>query len=483
MLCACIVSTIASPSFQDTGGSPRFDSVHVVFVEEHSHAFVSGFGHLFVVLSEGPVSGVDDLLGAPALNFGADTSPLGKGMWVGEYKLQPCHELVRKNTRFDQRRLTVFELGLSSELIEGLQRDLGLRLSREYPYDFVRHNCGHYIWDWLNGPSEDERALLYLTPREALGKILALYPPVSIRCVGSDLEILEDRLRRDTTTSRSVLKAALRDPTKLREIQDLETRLLAIKVAESEADRDAFQGLQKLRADTLNGKHGAEAAQRVIELQLEFSERSRGVWKDEGEGPAMALATSYYPDSGRAGVRLMGEAGLRDAFTEPRQDHAWRVARFLSVTLEAVEGDFDASVVLASISTLRDARSLLGGASNGVELGFSELPSALGTSGLYFSTWGGLATKTNFGWVGARLSFVGDGLDGRADARVLPGLSWDLLLPEHAAHLELHHRWGDSLGWQIKHDLILSRRISIRSEWVRTPDRQNVLSFSVQTRF
>lgn len=67
-----------------------FKSVFLVFAEEQAESLVSGFGHIFVCLPNLPTSSVQDLLAAPAVNFGADTSRLGQGMWVGQYKLQPA---------------------------------------------------------------------------------------------------------------------------------------------------------------------------------------------------------------------------------------------------------------------------------------------------------------------------------------------------------------------------------------------------------
>ena len=460
-----------------------FTSVHVVFAEEQSHGLISSFGHIFVCLPERDIDEVSDLLNSPALNFGADTSPLGKGIWVGEYKLQPGHELFRKNTRFDQRRLTVFELDIPDDRIRQLREDLGVRLDREYPYNFLLKNCGYFILDWLKGPQDQGAALLYLTPREALAEILSAFPPKVVRTIHSDLEVLQGRLLEPDSVDRHVLRAALSDATKLSEIEDLETRLLAIKVAESTAQRDEFLALQHLRADTLANPGGQEAARSIIARYSSLEEGFAPHWSIEAEGPAMAISMPYYLDDGVYGLRISGELGLRDKFTQPQPSHVLREATLLRLTLEEKSDSVLADVILASFSTSRDAQGLLGGASNGASLGYATLPNPLGTSGLYFSTWGGLSMHTSSGWLGARINLAAEELHDQPKANIAAGLTWDLLLPKSVTHCEALLGLQGELGFELRHDLILSSHTSLRIDWIHPPDNQDVLSIGIQLRY
>ncbi len=135
-----------------------------MFAEEHSQSIVSSFGHIFVCLTNGEIQTSADLFNSTVLNFGANLSPLGEGLRVGRYKLQKFFDAVRQNVYFEHRGLTIYELQLSSAQIMSLAKDLDRRLGRKYPYDFIRHNCGHYIDDWLNGAREESVAMFYETP-------------------------------------------------------------------------------------------------------------------------------------------------------------------------------------------------------------------------------------------------------------------------------------------------------------------------------
>lgn len=462
---------------------PVFEAVHVIFAEEHSHNLVSGFGHIFVCLPKTKITGVGDLLGEVALSFGADIGPLGRGMWIGEYMLQPCHELFRANSHFDQRRLTIFELDIPKEQLEQLRRELKGRLGKTYPYEFTRYNCGHYIWDWLRGSQESSPAYLYFTPREALERILSVFPPVNILSVPSDLEVLEDCLLGSRQPISNSVRAALSDPSALAQVSDLETRLLAITLAESRADREEYVRLQELRTTTLAEPGGGAAARQAIARWERLTEHPTSTWPEEREGPAVAASLAHYPEEGVTGLRFFMEAGLRDAFSDPVPTHLWRETRFLSLTVEQTEGASRVDFLLASFSALRDARSLLAGASNGLSAGYRDLPNARGVSGLFLSSWSGLSTETDMGWVGARLSFAADELHDKASLQLSPGLTWDLLRANHAAHVELHHSWDRGPGWLVRHDWISGRSTVFRTDWTHAPDGIDVLSAGFRIRF
>lgn len=482
LLFAHLLSLIASHLPSGQGGLHDFTSVHIVFVEEHSHDFVSGFGHLFVCLPDRKIDSVEDLLGTTALNFGADTSPLGKGVWVGEYKLQTSHALVRQNTFFDLRNLTVFELDVPVSHLGVLKADLEKRLATEYPYDFFRRNCGHYIWDWLNGPDEDPTESVYLTPREALGKILEEYPPRSIRTVRSALEVLEQHILKTPEADRADLAEALSDVQRLKGIEDLRTRLLAIKVAESRANSDDYAFLQELRTESLAEPDGPEAAREIIEWQSALNARTMSAWPTEKEGPAISALATGYPGGDSQGGRLTFEAGLRDPFTQPVPEHAVKDVRFLKASLEGSEDALNAEFILLSIATQRDAGSLLGGSSSGLSVGYTDFLNPLGYSGLFASTWGGLSIRTGAGWLGARLSLTIDEIHDRINLLANPGLTWDLILPGHATHAEVHY--GEAgFGARLRHDAVLSDSLTFLTEWVRSPDDEHVISAGLQFRF
>jgi hypothetical protein len=479
---ACMLGVIASQLPSVEGGLHDFKSVHIVFVEEHSSDFASGFGHLFVCLPERPIEEFEDLLGATALNFGADISPLGKGVWIGEYKLQATHALVRQNAFFEQRRMTVFELTIPENKLAPLKTDLVDRLSKEYPYDFIRHNCGHYIWDWLNGPNEDPVAAFYLTPREALGRILEEYPPLHIRTVLSDVEILEDYIAQNSGADSTVIRDALVDVNAIAKIENLGTRLLAIKVAESRANKDEFAFLQKLRAETLSKDGGAEAATDIIEWQSGLSAQNDASWPKEGERPSVSATAIGSPDDGSHGFRFSVEAGLRDSFTEPVPSNVLREIHFLKGTIEERKDSLDIEFILISLATLRDAGGLLGGPSSGISAGYTGLQNPLGVSGLFATTWGGLAIRTDSGWLGGRLSLTADELDSQVDFSAAAGLTWDVVLPDHSLHAEIHYGEG-GLGGLIRHDALLSRSLSLRTELNYFSGGESLASIGLQFRF
>ncbi len=482
LLLAHLLSIFASHLPTQQGGLLDFTSVHIVFVDEHSHDFVSGFGHLFVCLPDREVEAVEDLLGTAALNFGADTSPLGKGIWVGEYKLQACHALVRQNTFFDQRSLTVFELDVPTSQLGALRADLKDRLSKEFPYDFLRHNCGHYIWDWLNGPVEDPAAFIYLTPREALAKILEAHPPRSVRTIRSDLELLEAHISKTPELTRASLKKALADVSSLGNIEDLRTRLLAIKVAKARADRHEYKQLQELQAASLAETGGPEAAREIIEWQAALNAQTDTPWPAEKEGPSITAMRIGDPDDNSRGFSLTIEAGLRDFFTEPIPERVLKDVHFLRGSMEGRGGAVQTEFILLSLETHRDSRSLLGGSSSGLSGGYTDFANPLGTSGLFASTWGGLSAQTNAGWLGARLSLTADEIHDQVGLSGAAGLTWDLILPAHAIHAEVH-QGTNGFGARFGHKALLSHSLTLVTEWTHSPDNEDVVSTGLQFRF
>ena len=470
-----------------TGGDqqaevPVFESVYLAFSEEHSQSLVSGFGHLFVCLPTREVSNVDDLLGSTALNFGADTSRLGKGMWVGEYKLQTCHQLIRKNTRFDQRTLTFFKLEVSSSELAKLRSDLQVRLTQSYPYDFFRHNCAHYLSQWLESDAPTSVALLYRTPREALTSILQSRPPLEVWTLRSDIEILEDYIGAKDEELYQDVRNAINYPRQLSEIDDLEARLLAIQVAESRSGPDDYAFLQQLRKETLTQQGGPEAARRTIARKNDLTLEDRGDWKVNGEGPHVSVGAVFRDDYQQAGARFSLAAGLRDNFTHPVARNGLRDVKFLGVTVDAFEDETDFGVVLASVSNTRDYGGLLQGTSSGFSVGYTELPNHIGYSGAYVDTWAGLSTQVQGSWVGARIGLVGDELFTDPRLTALGGLTWDASFHSHETHVELNVFDAGRAGWALKYSYPLSLTYSVGADWTRSPTEADILSIALRIR-
>jgi hypothetical protein len=356
------------------------------------------------------------------------------------------------------------------------------RLSREFPYEFLRRNCGHYIWDWLNGPEEDPATYIYLTPREALAKILSQYPPRRIRTIRSDLEILKTHIAKTPGTNWSDLRMAFADIRSLENIKDLRTRLLAIKVARSRADMHDYAFLQELQAESLAEAGGPEAARDVVEWQSMLNAQTAGPWPKEREGPAISAMATGYPDDDSQGFRITVEAGLRDAFTEPVPEHVLKVTQLLKGSVEGQGDSLKTEFILLSLATQRDSRSLLGGSSSGLSVGYTDLDNPLGASGLFASTWGGLSTQIDAGWLGIRLSLMADEIHDPIDLSAAAGLTWDLILADHAIHAELHQGSTD-LGARLRHDALLSDSLTIRTEWTHSPDNLDVVPTGLQFRF
>lgn len=472
------------PLVLQQGGPPHFKSVHLAFAEEHSASFVSGFGHVFVCLPESEVETTADLMRTTVVNFGADTSPLGKGMWVGEYKLQACHELVRRNAFFDQRKVTFFELTIDPDDLESLRADLIQRLSRSYPYDFFRHNCGQYLWDWLDGPEPSPTAHLYLTPREAVDKILQRFPPRRVRVVRSDADLLQAYLSQSDPSLRGSVIAAIEEPELFLDIQDLTLRLLALKVAESRSNRESHVQLQGIRDATLDQPGGPDAARRLLRFQEELEGRGeQDAWPGEAEGPAVSLGVASSSDSGRLSPRVHLEAGLRDSHTLPQPQGLLREVKFLSATVEGRPDGPAGDLLLASLSSLRDMSRIVQAASNGASAGYLGLPNSTGTSGLFASTWTGWSVRTQSGWFSGRLSLTGDELQDHARVALAPGLTWDILRDSWTFHLEAHYSLRDGLGWEWRQDWLLDRNSTLRIRWVNSPLGEEGLSVDFQYRF
>ena len=468
---------------QGQEGVPEFQSVHIVFAEEHASSLISSFGHIFVCLPEREVRSTSDLLGSTALNFGANLGPLGKGAWVGEYKLRPFHELARKNVRVEQRRLTFFELSLSTSELSQLREDLQGRLEESYSYDFLRHNCGHYILDWLKGPDRDRPSILYQTPREALAEILLLHPPVRIRQLRSDVDILEEYLRDCPAEVYSAVVSALDQSEKMYDLEDLVLRLLAVKVSESNAGQEEYAALQQVRISTLQSPTGLQVANELVSLQQDAWNQELAAWTEEPEGPSLAVGYFSNLDTGGAGTRFQIEAGLRDFSSSPASKQVLREVQFLAATIDLGAESTGADFTLASISTHRDITRLMKAPSNGASLGYAGLANQLGTKGLYAATWGGVSMKAGSSWFGGRVTVAADDLQDRGRLIVAPGFTFEHRLGPSVTSVEVHYSLRDGEGWFLNQDLILSDATSIQASILKSPLGENLLALTLQVRF
>jgi hypothetical protein len=464
------------------GEVPAFGSVYLVFADEHAASFVSGFGHVFVCLPDEEITSVDQLLAETALNFGADMGPMGQGSSVGNYRLQPCHELVRKNIFFDQRRVTFFELSVPESSLEDLRADLQTRLRGPHPYGFLRRNCGYYVWDWLDGPDRSPSTHLYLTPRDTVSGILEQYPARSVLVMPSHVEVLQAYLQRAPLEARPTVLRGLWKPERLLDLADRTLRLLALDVAESRATRETYSAVQEVRRRTLEEPHGTFAAQRALAFQEEVAQALRRDWPGDAEGPAASVGVFHDGESDEAGVRLHAEAGIRDVHSLPCAEEVLREIEFLSLTVDVDSGESRADLVLASIGMTREFHSLNRGTSNGAAVGYAGLPDARGTKGAYAQAWIGVDDRTPAGWLGGRVTLVADELQDEADLRALPGASWRYLGTRFAGHLEVHHDFDAETGWRLQQDLLWSDTLTLSASWTRTPQGEDLVAVVLQTR-
>ena len=80
------------------------------------------------------------------------------------------------------------------------------------------------------------------------------------------------------------------------------------------------------------------------------------------------------------------------------------------------------------------------------------------------------------------MSLTVDEIHDRVGLYGAAGLTWDLVLPDHAMHAEVH-RGRNGLGTLLRHDTLLSDSLTIRTEWTHSPDYADVISTGLQFRF
>ena len=159
-----------------------------------------------------------------------------------------------------------------------------------------------------------------------------------------------------------------------------------------------------------------------------------------------------------------------------------REVSFLRLTADIAQDEQEFDLILASISTYRNAFSLRGGLSSGFSAGYRELPSPLNNRGMSISTWAGPSIRSAAGWFGARVSLSGDDL--ATDPSLTPsiGATWTSQLGDYVLEAELHGVLEDGLGGALRARRLLGDSWSVTAEGIQSPDDRSVLGLSVQVR-
>ena len=421
-----LILSIEGRPGETSGGPPSFSKVYLAFAEEHSLEFISGFGHCFVCLAPADSRTAADLLLAPSVNFGVDTSSAGQGLFLGHYTVQPTFELVRKNSFFQQRRLIFFELDLGESDLKRLRSSLAARLSQGYPYDFYRRNCGYYLADWLL--SEDQgssRALprfySYLTPRQAVGLLVKRFGIRGGKVVNSPGLLAEEKLSAMSSDESTRIKALHANLQLINECRDPEMRLLYLQMLESHASREVYQAINLERTRIISTDEGRKAAKEIMRKEaIDFKELS-AVWPSDNEGPMFGVSMLMLPHIGANGIGLTWEAGIRDIHTEPTPAALLRQVHLLSISSDFYADQIKSTLTLLEINNIRDIKDLFGVGSSGAALLYNERVDSLGIKGVCAHGWGGIGARSEaLGWGCARLHLLADKIGSDSRLRIVP---------------------------------------------------------------
>jgi hypothetical protein len=457
--------------------------VYICFAEEHASDLVSGFGHVFVCLAERPVTSMGELLTSPAVNFSADTSPLGEGAWIGRYRVAACHELLRTNAFFQQRTVYFIRLRLSEGDRDRLADELQNRLGKPYPYRFLTQNCGALLSDWILsscGKAADiPSARLYFTPRESIERIVESVGADGFRIYRSSALRVHERAQALGPIAIDEARAAVRDISMSASVSDPLLRLEVIRLNESRANRAEFEELQQLRRETTKGSEGERVA-------AEFSRRDYGEvrpisdWVRSEEGPSVCVGMVW--DSAlSAGLTLGIEAGLRDKSTAPANPDVRRTVRFLALDLDAYESTMRSHVTIVSMEVDRDFGGVLGSGSSGFEFGYIDQTNLLGTEGLYLSSVAGISMRAEDSRLGVAFVARIDDIHSDARFRLLPSLN----ASTHFRSLNLEYTACSALG-EIGHRLDIASSVLVGRAslvWERSPDGPSRVEISLRRRF
>jgi hypothetical protein len=441
---------------------PSFEKVYLVFAEEHSLDFVSGFGHAFLCFAPASAVTSDDLLLCPSVSFGVDLSARGRGLFWGEYTIQPSFELVRQNSFFQQRRLYFFELRTDSLGRERLRQELVGRIGRVYPYDFLQLNCGYYLAEVLQVARTD--AILrprgfYLTPRQATGLIINAMGMNGGLLVASPGLLADQALQAESNPERrSALVADAGTLSTVLGCDDPRLKLLFLRMWEARVSAQDYPKVIAAKEAHLATPSGRQAAQEVQRSEcLSFAEPST-VWPMDQEGPDIGLGFFTGTRSGApSGLSLRLDLGLRGRQTSPMPSNILRDVRFLGLDLDWADGKCRSELTLVEVNTVRDFSSLMGAGSSGARVFFNERSERLDSRGLGFDVWSGLAARSAAaGWVGGKMHLVVDHLEGRSRAQFAP----EFFLLRESGDLTLEATVLLARGSQLNWEAALRYRLS-----------------------
>lgn len=454
-----LLAVLLSPGGRadDTSARPlRFEKVYIVFAEEHSLEFVSGFGHAFLCLAPADATSADDLLLCPAVSFGVDLAPGGPGLFVGNYTLQPSFSLVRQNSFFQQRRLFFFELRSDEAMRARLRSELGRRLGQAYPYDFIRRNCGYYLADLIAAarPDVSMRAPgLYLTPRQSVNRLIEACGTNGGMVVHSPGFLAERVLREELVVDRrGELLDASRSWASAMRCDDLKLRLLFLRMWEARVSSEDYPQVQAAKDALLATPAGRGAAQDIRQSEVLTFVQPAEVWPEDEEGPDFGVGFfSGTRDAGASGYSLRGEFGLRGRRTSPVPSGLLRDVRLLGVDLDFTGGRCFGELTLAELNTLRDFSGLFGAGSSGARIFYSNRDTLIEADGLGFDFWSGLAVDMpKLGWVGFKGHLLVDRLQGRARWGFVPQVfltkDWSSCFLEMSLHFDRDEQFYWSLG-------------------------------------
>ncbi len=429
-----------------------FDRVYLVFAEEHSLEFVSGFGHVFLCLAPAAATTADDLLLCPSVNFGVDLSPAGTGLFDGAYTMQPSFALVRQNSFFQQRRLFFFELRTDAEMRARLSRELQGRLGRSYPYDFFRKNCGFYLSELLQAAQPSTRlrsAGLYLTPREATNRLLDAFGVVGgLRVVSPGL--LAEGMLDAAPGGRTQLLARSRNLAEVARCEDPALKLLYLRMWESRASSSEYAQVAAAKDELLATPQGRAASAEIQRREIVPFTDPREAWPKDEEGLDYGVGFFGGRASDQAGVSLRLDLGIRDWLTPPVQTGVLRDVRLLGVDLDFVGGRCRGELTVGEIGTIRDFTGLLGAGSSGARLFFNERASLNDAHGLGFDVWSGLASRSpGLGWVGFKAHLLADRLDARARVAFVPEIFILDGMPDRGWDVSVLFARDRHIGWNV----------------------------------
>ena len=417
---------LAGRATEKVAGPLHFSEVYLCFAEEHAADLVSGFGHTFVCLPEMPVKSADELLASPSVNFAADTSGTGEGIWKARYRVRPCYELIRANNFFQQRDVYFIRLKLNESERQRLALSLNDRLDRPFSYDFLRNNCGANLTEWIltsTGHADKVPSpLFYITPRESVQRVIDVVGAEGILFSRSSANRVTQRASALGPAAAEQARAAVRDPSLTARITDPQLRLEVIRLNESRVDPDKYRELQVLRRTTLEGPGGIEAA-KALTNHPDNELVTTSAWTRTEEGPSVSVGTISDTD-GHIGLRLGWEAGLRDVDTAPQNNESRRIAHLLSIEIDRLSDTYRTRFILAGMHNERNLPGIFGGGSSGFEAGYIDRVNAEGTHGIHLESWSGLAARWGEStWTGIRVIARADDIQNDTRLRLLPAIT------------------------------------------------------------